>query len=163
MAYPTPPPTDSNSPGQPHGTFKIPSYFAASQNPLQYSNYSSSPYQPQSQPPRHSQSYGPPAKVSAQDSYFHSYSAPSSPLVPNSQPHAAVITSQSSQPKLERRRSSPAPSQAHPYSPLRASKSDTPPRRRSPGNPNCTCQIPVSKIKVTTNFKRQTTAPPPFH
>ena len=137
MAYPTPPPTDSNSPNQPHSTYKFPSYFAASQNPLQYSNYTSSPSKPHSQPPQHTQSYGPPAKVTAQDSYFHSYSAPNSPLIPNSQSYTAPNTYPPPQPKPERRRSSPIPSQTRPYSPLRASNSSSPLRRRSPGNPNC--------------------------
>ena len=88
------------------------------------------------------------------------------PSLPSILRHNLISNSSSISHCSHSARSSPfafAPSQAHPYSPLRASKSHTPPRRRSPGNPNCTCQTPVSKIKVTTNFKRQTTAPPPFH
>jgi len=133
MAYPTPPPTDSNSPSHTHTTYKVPSYFAASQNPLQYSSYTSSAYQPQTQTPRHTQSYGPPATASAQDSYFHSYSAPNSPLVPPSQPYSVPAFP----PKPERRQTSPIQSVSRPYSPLRASRTSSPPRRRSPGNPNC--------------------------
>ncbi|KAG9244727.1 hypothetical protein BJ878DRAFT_504939 [Calycina marina] len=151
MPYPTPPPTtcDSTYRSQPQhpSTYEVSSYFVASQNPLQYSHRasqnpqttSSSQAQPYHRAPQHTQSYivPQPPRASAQESFYHSCSAPTSPLV---QP-TNIIYSAAPEPKP-----APEPCLRH-SSPRQDNGRLTPPWRvnsRSPGNPNYYSNSPLS-------------------